>query len=253
MSTSAVEARVPDAEEIVVTDDTLTVELSDGRAISVPLAWYPRLLHGTEEERGNWRFIGGGQGIHWPDLDEDISVEGMLAGRPSGESQESLRRWLVAKQAGEGSTPDGLGGAASRGRLSDIRREFWDLVGVRCALDVPAGHAAGNLWWHFPKARVWMSCCLLGGEVATFLRGYRNETKQDVRPRIEPYDQALGQVLSRYGARLEGEWFWWVAVRQVDSYDRTNWPDMADWIGGLLHAYSEALGPFDAASGLRQG
>ena len=87
MNISTVEVRVPDAEDVTVTEDTLTAELSDGRTISVPLAWYPRLVHATEEERGNWRLIGGGQGIHWPDLDEDVSVEGLLAGRPSSESQ----------------------------------------------------------------------------------------------------------------------------------------------------------------------
>ena len=102
MNISTVEVRVPDAGEVSLTEDTLTVELSDGRTIAVPLAWYPRLVHATEEERGNWRLIGGGQGIHWPDLDEDVSVEGLLAGRPSGESQESFRKWLAVKQAGRG-------------------------------------------------------------------------------------------------------------------------------------------------------
>ena len=100
MNISTVEVRVPDAGEVSLTEDTLTVELSDGRTIAVPLAWYPRLVHATEEERGNWRLIGGGRGIHWPNLDEDISVEGLLAGKPSGESQESLRQWLDVKQAG---------------------------------------------------------------------------------------------------------------------------------------------------------
>ena len=79
---------------VEVRDDALTVELNDGRAISVPLAWYPRLLHATPKERGSWRLIGRGQGIHWDDLDEDISVEGLLAGRASGESQASFKRWL---------------------------------------------------------------------------------------------------------------------------------------------------------------
>jgi hypothetical protein len=78
----------------MVTEDTLAVDLSDGRTISVPLAWFPRLLHGTAEERGNWRFIGDKEGMHWPDLDEDISVENLLAGKPSGESQSSFKRWL---------------------------------------------------------------------------------------------------------------------------------------------------------------
>jgi Protein of unknown function (DUF2442) len=82
------------ARNIVVTDDTLSVDLSDGRSISVPLAWFPRLLHGTQQERNNWRFVAAGEGIHWPDLDEDVSVEGLLAGRRSGESQGSFKRWL---------------------------------------------------------------------------------------------------------------------------------------------------------------
>ena len=94
MTTSRVEIRVPDVVGVEVTDDALTIELSDGRAISVPLAWYPRLLHATPEERDHWRLVGKGQGIHWDTLDEDISVEGLLAGRQSGESQASLKRWL---------------------------------------------------------------------------------------------------------------------------------------------------------------
>ena len=84
--------------QVFVTDDALTVELTDGRTLSAPLAWYPRLAHGTPEERGHWRFIGGGEGIHWPDLDEDISVENLLAGKPSGESQRSLKRWLEMRR-----------------------------------------------------------------------------------------------------------------------------------------------------------
>lgn len=99
MRTSKVEMEIPDAEAVSVSDDTLAVELSDGRSISVPLAWFPRLLHGTPEERSNWRLIGGGDGIHWEELDEDISVEGLLAGRPSGESQESFRKWLEARRS----------------------------------------------------------------------------------------------------------------------------------------------------------
>lgn len=81
-------------QAVVVSEDTLAVDLSDGRSISVPLAWYPRLWHGTESERIHWRLIGQGEGIHWPDLDEDISVEGLILGRPSNESQRSLQRWL---------------------------------------------------------------------------------------------------------------------------------------------------------------
>ena len=82
------------AQNVSVTADTLAVDLSDGRSISVPLAWFPRLLHETPDERNNWRFIGGGVGVHWPDLDEDISVENLLAGKSSGESQSSFKRWL---------------------------------------------------------------------------------------------------------------------------------------------------------------
>ncbi len=81
------------AQHVLITDDTLAVDLNDGRTISVPLAWYPRLLHGRPEERNNWRFIGEREGIHWPELDEDISVENLLMGKPSGESQNSFKRW----------------------------------------------------------------------------------------------------------------------------------------------------------------
>lgn len=91
MSTSTADVR---AQNVVVTTDSLTVDLNDGRSISVPLAWYPRLLHGTTEERNNWRLIGSAEGIHWPDLDEDISVENLLRGNPSGESEESFKKWL---------------------------------------------------------------------------------------------------------------------------------------------------------------
>jgi hypothetical protein len=97
MSTLAIEIRIALAQSVSVTDDSLTVDLDDGRTISVPLAWFPRLLHGTAEERNNWRLIGKGEGIHWPDLDEDISIEGILLGRPSGESQRSFKRWLETR------------------------------------------------------------------------------------------------------------------------------------------------------------
>jgi hypothetical protein len=97
MSISDLELATPTAEHVTVSDDTLSVELSDGRTISAPLAWYPRLAHGTARERGKWRLIGRGQGIHWDDLDEDVSVEGLLAGRASGESQASFKKWLDAR------------------------------------------------------------------------------------------------------------------------------------------------------------
>jgi hypothetical protein len=96
MSILAIE-RPARAQNVTITADTLSVDLTDGRTIAVPLAWYPRLQHGRAEERQNWRPIGAGEGLHWPDLDEDISVENLLAGQPSGESQASLRRWLTER------------------------------------------------------------------------------------------------------------------------------------------------------------
>lgn len=86
--------------DVEVGDDSLTAQLSDGRTVTAPLAWYPRLLNGTEGERRNWRLIGGGEGVHWPDLDEDISVMNLTLGQPSGESQRSLGRWLERRKAG---------------------------------------------------------------------------------------------------------------------------------------------------------
>jgi hypothetical protein len=97
MNTSVNELQTAKAIEVNVTDDTLTVDLADGRTLSVPLTWYPRLLHGTPQERRNWRLIGNGVGIHWPELDEDISTEGLLLGKRSGESQTSLKKWLEAR------------------------------------------------------------------------------------------------------------------------------------------------------------
>ena len=90
----------PKPGDITVTEDTLRVELSDGRTISVPLVWYPRLVHAAQDERNAWELIGEGQGIRWAALDEDLSVVGLIAGRPSGESQPSLKRWLEARRAG---------------------------------------------------------------------------------------------------------------------------------------------------------
>jgi len=86
------------AESVRFTEDSLVVSLDDGRTLSVPLAWFPRLLHGANPEREHLEFIGGGEGIHWPDLDEDISVEGLLAGRRSAESDASLARWLDSRR-----------------------------------------------------------------------------------------------------------------------------------------------------------
>ena len=97
MTTLVIDSSAIRATGVHLTEDSLVVDLADGRTISAPLAWYPRLLQGSPSERGNHRMIGGGEGIHWPDLDEDISVEGILAGRASGESPESYQRWLESR------------------------------------------------------------------------------------------------------------------------------------------------------------
>jgi hypothetical protein len=90
-------ARQAFATHVTATEDTLSVELADGRTIAAPLAWYPRLEHGTAAERDSWRLIGGGVGIHWPKLDEDISVANLLGGEPSAESQNSFKKWLASR------------------------------------------------------------------------------------------------------------------------------------------------------------
>jgi hypothetical protein len=98
MSTSASRITPPPlAASVEVTEDTIVVGLVDGRVVSAPITWYPRLLHGTVDERKNYRFIGRGEGIHWPDLDEDINVEALLLGLPSSESQRSLKAWLASR------------------------------------------------------------------------------------------------------------------------------------------------------------
>jgi hypothetical protein len=98
MASFPAETAIPLALGVHVNEDTLSVDLSDGRSIAVPLAWYPRLAHANPAERGNWRLIANGDGIHWPDLDEDISVASLLVGKPSGESRDSLQRWLAARR-----------------------------------------------------------------------------------------------------------------------------------------------------------
>ncbi|RMG79525.1 MAG: DUF2442 domain-containing protein [Bacteroidetes bacterium] len=94
MNSLAIDIELPDIVNVTINEESLTVDLSDGRSIAVPIAWYPRLLYGTVQERENWRLIGGGKGIHWPELDEDISVKSLILGKPSQESPESLRKWL---------------------------------------------------------------------------------------------------------------------------------------------------------------
>ena len=99
MNSLAIEIQEPSAQNLTISEDSLTVDLVDGRTIIVPLSWYPRLWHGTREERNNFEIIGNGTLLHWPDLDEDLSVSGILAGRRSGESQQSLKKWLEKRRA----------------------------------------------------------------------------------------------------------------------------------------------------------
>ena len=99
MSSFTANNEIAFAKQVIVTGDTLSVDLDDGRTISLPLSWYPRLLNGSKKERKNYRLIGRGEGIHWPDLDEDISIAGLLEGKPSAESQQSLQKWLENRRS----------------------------------------------------------------------------------------------------------------------------------------------------------
>ncbi len=106
MNSLAIEVQEATAQSITVSETSLTVDLVDGRTIIVPLVWYPRLWYGTPEERNHFEVIGDGTLIHWPDLDEDLSVSGLLAGRRSGESQRSLKRWLDERTTRLAQGPD---------------------------------------------------------------------------------------------------------------------------------------------------
>ena len=99
MTSLAIEIQEASAQNVSVSEDSLTVDLVDGRTIIVPLVWYPRLWYGTPEERDHFEIIGDGAFIHWPDLDEDLSISGLLAGRRSGESHRSLKKWLEERAA----------------------------------------------------------------------------------------------------------------------------------------------------------
>ena len=104
MSSSLTEVQEARAKRVRVLEDALCIELADGRTITVPLVWYPRLWYARPEERTHLEVIGDGAYIHWPELDEDLSVAGILAGRRSGESPQSLKQWLAAREA-TGSQP----------------------------------------------------------------------------------------------------------------------------------------------------
>lgn len=98
MNTLVIDIQDLRAQEVEVQENTLVVSLTDGRVISVPLAWFPRLWYGTAVERANFEVIGDGNYIHWPDLDEDLSISGILAGRRSKENPESLKKWLESRK-----------------------------------------------------------------------------------------------------------------------------------------------------------
>jgi hypothetical protein len=99
MNSLVIETRAAALQYVTVTEDSLMVDLVDGRTVSVPLAWYPRLLHGQPAERNNWRLIGQGEGIHWPDLDEDISAENILFGHFRGFSLPAKKH--IERRGGE--------------------------------------------------------------------------------------------------------------------------------------------------------
>ena len=98
MSSLDVEIQEARAQAVHVTDESLAVDLADGRTVIVPLVWFPRLWHGSAEERSRLEIVGDGAYIHWPDLDEDLTVASLLAGRRSGESAKSLKKWLAARK-----------------------------------------------------------------------------------------------------------------------------------------------------------
>src|ERR1051325_3786559 len=104
MNSSVIEIQEARAQAVALTDDALTVDLADGRTIIVPLVWFPRLWHATPQERNRFDIFGGGAYIRWPDLDEDLTLAGLLEGRRSGESSQSLKKWLdrrLRKQRGK--------------------------------------------------------------------------------------------------------------------------------------------------------
>jgi hypothetical protein len=144
MNTSPVETASVDAQSVRLTEDELVVELTDGRTIMVPIVWFPRLSHGTPEERNNWELLGGGMGIHWEDLDEDISVSGLLAGRKSAETQASLQRWLdsrLPKAQPDRSKKSRKQVEPSPGEVRFVRRD----TGGRSSTDqVEAGRSLGR-------------------------------------------------------------------------------------------------------------
>ena len=136
MNFSTAETGMPDVLDVSVSEEALTVELSDGRTLAVPTGWYPRLAYAKEEERSNWTIIDGGQGIHWRELDEDVSLAGLLAGRASSEGQPSLQRWLDRR-------------SEDRETLCDIKPGIW--IQLSHPDPMPMGSKPSDL--RFPDGR----------------------------------------------------------------------------------------------------
>ena len=143
MSILGIRVQEPKAQRVTLTEYSVVVDLMDGRTVSAPLTWYPRLLHGTAEERANWRLIGDGEGIHWPGLDEDLSIDSLISGRPSGESQESLKRWLELR--------------SKVGRLpafEAVRNNYHpDLIRLLFIAEAPPANGANRFFYFVPIDR----------------------------------------------------------------------------------------------------
>jgi hypothetical protein len=172
------------AQRVTVTEDSLAVDLSDGRTVSVPLMWYPRLVQGSPRERNNWRLIGGGEGIHWPDLDEDLSVDGIIMGRASGESQESLKRWLEDRNR-----------AVTRSVFEAARaKHLPDQIEILFIAEAPPAYDSGRFFYFEQVDR---------GD-ALFL-----EMMKVLYPKKAHFDESTGNWKTGYGAR-------WVRTRKAE-------------------------------------
>lgn len=124
MSSSLTEPAQSLAESVAFMSDSLEIELSDGRTISAPLAWYPRLSHASPTQLSNWRLIGNGIGIHWPEIDEDISINDLIKGLPSSESQSSLKHWLEARTFQAEEPPESRDRRSSLTPATDLFERF---------------------------------------------------------------------------------------------------------------------------------
>ena len=182
MGFSAAEAGTPDVLDVSVSEEALTVELSDGRTLAVPTGWYPRLAYATQEERANWTIIDGGQGVHWRELDEDVSLAGLLAGRASSEGQQSLRRWLGLRSKSE-EAPD------------DVKAERWILLSHPSPL--PPHSKPGELRFPDGGTLAVKHQYELAVELTKWLRrrGYLPDDKLPIPRYANPRSRDLGNLL----------------------------------------------------------